>query len=96
MKDTVNADIRSHPELSNCPSGHLERTLFWLGQHLCLMAEEARTPRDEAKTDPSLKPMPVRGAWLAQSVERATLDPQGREFEPHVRCRDYIKITILF
>lgn len=36
-----------------------------------------------------------RGAWLAQSMEQATLD-QGRgcKFEPHVGCRDDLKVKL--
>ena len=32
-----------------------------------------------------------RGPWLVQSVEHATLD-LGLECEPHIGCRDYLKI----
>lgn len=36
----------------------------------------------------------MKGVWLAQSVERGTLDPRGCECEPHARCRDHLKIKI--
>lgn len=32
------------------------------------------------------------GAWLAQSIEHAILDLQDYELEPHIGCRDYLKI----
>lgn len=30
-------------------------------------------------------------AWLAQLEDHVTLDPGVMRFEPHVRCRDYLR-----
>lgn len=50
--------------------------------------QEARAAGEQLFTFKMLK---NRVAWPAQMEECAMLDFGGREFEPHIRCRNYLK-----